>query len=119
MATPGKLALWRLQYEELHALIVNTRDQFMAWSEDLAEVEVQNQAVEFRRCVAEIKRNLQHYRETMKKLPAAAAFTDEEVEKTSGNVAQLLAVVAKVIRLKTLVPRKMEKLRFLLKQPFQ
>jgi hypothetical protein len=55
----------------------------------------------------------------MKKLPAAAAFTDEEVEKTSGNVAQLLAVVSKVIRLKTLVPRKMEKLRFLLKQPFQ
>ena len=119
MATPGKLALWRLQYEELHALMMNTREQFMAWSEDLAEVEVQNQTVEFRRCLAEIKRNLQHYGETMKKLPTAAAFTDEEVENTSGNVSQLLAVVSKVIRLKTLVPRKMEKLRFLLKQPFQ
>ena len=55
MAT-GKLALWRLQYEELHALMVNTREQFMAWSEDLADLEVQNQTVEFRRCVAEIRR---------------------------------------------------------------
>ena len=52
----------------------------------------------------------------MKKLPTAVAFTDEEVENTSGNVSQLLAVVSKVIRLKTHVPRKMEKLCFLLKQ---
>ena len=56
MATPGKLALWRLQYEELHALMVNTREQFMAWSEDLADLEVQNETVEFWRCVAEIRR---------------------------------------------------------------
>ena len=52
----------------------------------------------------------------MKKLPAAAAFTDEEVENTNGNVSELLAVVSEVVRLKAHVPRKMEKLRFLLKQ---
>lgn len=93
MPTPGKLALWRLQYEELHALMVNTREQFMAWSEDLGALELQNQTVEFRRCVAEIKRNLQRYRETIKKLPTAAAFTDEAVENKSGNVSLGLRLV--------------------------
>jgi hypothetical protein len=43
----------------------------MAWSKDLAELELQNQTVEFRRCLAEIKRNLQSYQETIEKLPTA------------------------------------------------
>jgi hypothetical protein len=71
MATPGKLPLWRLQYEEFHAATVNTRERFMAWSKDLAELELQNQTVEFRRCLAEIKRNLQSYQETIEKPPTA------------------------------------------------
>ena len=99
--------------------MVNTREQFIEWSEDLVMLEVQNQTVEFRRCVAEIKRNLQGYRETIKKLPTAAAFTDDEVENTVGNVSQVLDVVSEVIRLQTHVSRVMEKLRFLLKRPLQ
>jgi hypothetical protein len=99
--------------------MVNTREQFMAWSEDLGALELQNQTVKFRRCVAEIKRNLQRYRETIKKLPTAAALTDEAVKNKSGNVSQLLAVVSEVIRLETHVGRKMEKLCFLSKQPTQ
>jgi hypothetical protein len=49
MATPDQMALWRIQYEELHASMVNKREQFMAWSEEVATVEGQNQTVEFRR----------------------------------------------------------------------
>jgi prophage DNA circulation protein len=116
MATPGKWRFGGSSMKSLHTLMVTTRAQFMAWSEDLAALELQNQTVEFRRCIAEIRRNLQHFRETINKLPTTAAFTDEEVENTSGNVSKLLAVVSEVIRLKTHVLRKLEKLRFLLKR---
>ena len=90
----------------------------MSWSEDLALLEVQNQTVEFRRCVAEIKRTLRHYRKTIKKLPAAASQTTKS-KNTVGNVSQLLNVVSEVIRLETHVSRVMEKLRFLLKRALQ
>ena len=93
-----------------------SREQFMAWSEEVAMVEGQNQTVEFRRCVAEIKQDLQRFRAIVKQLPKAAEFTDEEVENRSGNVSRLLDVVSDVIGLETHLPRKMEKLQFLLKQ---
>jgi hypothetical protein len=72
MATPDQLALWRIQYEELQASIVSKREQFMAWKEELAMLDMENQTVEFRRGVAEIKQDLQRYREVFKQLPTAA-----------------------------------------------
>jgi phage shock protein A len=93
MATPDQLRLWRIQYEELHKSMEKSREQFMAWSEEVAMVEGQNQTVDFRRCVAEIKQDIQRYRSIVKKLSKAAEFTDEEVENRSGNVSQLLDVV--------------------------
>jgi hypothetical protein len=83
------------------------------------EVEGQNETVEFRRCVAEIKQDLQRYRAIVKKLPNTAQFTDEEVENRSGNVSQLLNVVSDVITLEGQLTRKVEKLHFMLKRPLQ
>ena len=37
--TPDQLALWRRTYEELHESVVKSREQFMAWSEEVALVE--------------------------------------------------------------------------------
>jgi hypothetical protein len=119
MATADQLALWRIQYEELYKLMGKSREQFMGWSEEVAMIEGQNQTVEFRRCVAEIKQDLQRYRSIVNKLPKAAEFTDEEVENRSGNVSQLLDVVSDVIALEDQLPRKVEKLHFMLKQPLQ
>lgn len=41
-ATPDQLRLWRIQYEELHKLMEKSREQFAAWSEEVAMVEGQN-----------------------------------------------------------------------------
>jgi hypothetical protein len=72
MATPRQLTVWRIQYEELNALMVYTREQFMGWSEDLALLELQNPTVECRRYVADIKRKLLSDRGIIKNLPAVA-----------------------------------------------
>lgn len=96
-----------------------SREQFMAWSEEVAMVEGQNQTVEFRRCVAEIKQDIQRYQAIAKNLPQATEFTDEEVENRSGNVSQLLNVVSDVITLEGQLTRKVEKLHFMLKRPLQ
>jgi len=47
MATPDQLALWRIQYEELHKSMEKSREHFMACSEEVALVEAQNQTAEF------------------------------------------------------------------------
>jgi hypothetical protein len=119
MATPDQLALWRIQYEELHKSVETKREQFIAWSEELTMVEGRNETVEFRRCVAEIRQDLQRSREIMKKFPEAAEFADEEIENRSGKVSQLLDVASDVIVLEGQVPRKVEKLHFMLKRPLQ
>jgi hypothetical protein len=82
-------------------------------------LDMENQTVEFRPGVAEIKQDLQRYREVIKKLSKTAEFTDEEVGNTTGNVSELLDVVSDVITLETQLPRKFEKLYFMLKQPLQ
>jgi hypothetical protein len=115
MATPDQLAVWRRTYEELHESMVKSREQFMAWSEEVALVEAQNQTMEFRGCVLEIKQDLQRYGEVLKKLPKIQDLSDEEVEKNDGKAGQLLDVVQEVTALQINLPRKVEKLHFMLK----
>ena len=119
MATPDQLALLRRTYEELLESMVKYREQFMAWSEEVALVEAQNQTVEFRDCVFEIKQDLQRYGEVLKKLPKSEDLSDEELEKNEGKAGQLLDVVQEVTALQINLPRKVEKLHFMLKQPLQ
>jgi hypothetical protein len=115
MATPDQLAVWRRTYEELHESMVKSREQFMAWSEEVALVEAQNQTMEFRGCVLEIKQDLQRYGEVLNKLPKIQDLSDEEVEKNDGKAGQLLDVVQEVTALQINLPRKVEKLHFMLK----
>ena len=102
MTNPDQLAIWRRQYEEIHESMIKSREQFMAWSEEVAMIEGENPTVEFRRCVAEIKKDLKRYREIMRQLPTKVEeFSDEEVEKMSGKASQLLDVAKEVTALHT------------------
>jgi hypothetical protein len=69
--------------------------------------------------VLEIKQDLQHYGEVLKKLPKSEDLSDEELEKYDGKAGQLLNVVQEVTALQIKLPRKVEKLHFMLKQPLQ
>jgi hypothetical protein len=51
--------------------------------------------------VADIKKDLQRYREVMRQLPKVEEFSDEEVEKMSGKASQLLDVAGEVTTLQT------------------
>jgi hypothetical protein len=88
MTNPNQVAVWRRQYEEIHESMIKIREQFMAWSEEVAMIKAENRTVEFRRCVAEIKKDLQRYREVMRQLPEVEEFSDEEVENMSGKASQ-------------------------------
>ena len=107
MTTPDQMAVWRRQYEEIHESMIKSREQFIAWSEEVAMIKGENQTVEFRRCVAEIKKELQRYREVMRRLPKIEEFSDEEVETMSGKASQLLDVAAEVTLLHTQVRRQL------------
>jgi hypothetical protein len=119
MATPDELALWRRHFQELYESLINSREHFMAWSEELAMVEGENQTVDSQHCVDEIKTHLQRYREVMQQLPKLEEFTDQEVDKKTGRISQLLDISAEVTILKTDLPRQIKKLHLMLKQPLQ
>ena len=51
--------------------------------------------------MADIKKDLQRYREVMRQLPNVEEFSDEEVEKMSGKASQLLDVAGEVTTLQT------------------
>lgn len=110
MVNPDQVAAWRRQYEEIHESIIKVREQFIAWSKEVAMIKGENQqTVEFRRCVAEIKKDLQRYRELMRQLPKVEEFSDEEVEKMSGKASQLLDVAGEVTILHTHVRHQMRR----------
>lgn len=101
MTNPEQVAVWRRQYEEIHESMIKSREQFMAWSEEVAKIAGENQSVEFRRRVAEIKKDLQRYRDVMRQLPKVEEFSDDEVENMSGKASQLLDVAGEVTTLHT------------------
>ena len=70
---------------------------------------------EFRRCLVEIKTDLQHYHEVMAQLPNVEEFTDQDIERRSAKVFQLFEVAWEVNTLKADLSRKFEKLHLLLK----
>ena len=69
--------------------------------------------------MAEVKKDLRRYREVMRQLPKVEEFSDEEVEKRSGKASQSYWTSGEVTTLQIHVPRKVEKLHFLLKQSMQ
>ena len=101
MTNPEQIAVRRRQYEEIHESMIKSREQFMAWSEEVAKIAGENQSVELRRRVAEIKKDLQRYREVMRQLPKIEEFSDEEIENMSGKASQLLDVAGEVTTLHT------------------
>jgi septal ring factor EnvC (AmiA/AmiB activator) len=121
MATPENLVRWRNEFRQVHETIERDREEFEAWFEETAllEAEIKVESEELRQTVTDIKNDRHQYRELLKQLPNVDDFSDEEVEKRSGKASALLDIASKIAIMKVHVPRKVEKLRFLLKHPSQ
>ena len=119
MATPEELDGWRRDLQQLHTHLLNSREQFTAWKEDLDVTQGVVETDEFQNYVTEVKIDLQQGRQLLAQLPNVEEFTEEEIEKKIGKVGQLLNIGEQVTTLQTQLPRKMEKLQFLAKQRLQ
>jgi hypothetical protein len=121
MVTPEKLVRWRNDFRQVHEAIETGREEFKAWFEEMAllEAEIKVETEELRQTVTDIKNDRQQYRKLLKQIPNVDDFSDEEVEKRSGKASALLDIASKIAIMKIHVPRKVEKLRFLLKHPSQ
>jgi hypothetical protein len=122
MADSEQLASWRRDLQQVHdSLMKGEREQFEAWFDETAliDADMTEENEEFRQSVADIKKDKQRYRQLMKQLPNVAEFSAEEVEKKSGKAFQLLDIAAEVMSLEIYLPRKVEKLAFMLKNRVQ
>jgi hypothetical protein len=119
MATLEEMDRWRRDLQQLHTLLLDTREQFTAWKEELDITQGVVETDEFQNYVTEIKIDLQQGRQLLAQLPNVEEFTEEEIEKKIGKVGQLLNIGEQVTTLQTQLPRKMEKLQFLAKQRLQ
>jgi septal ring factor EnvC (AmiA/AmiB activator) len=117
MASPDNLVRWRNDFRQVHETIETGRAEFEAWFKETAllEAEIKVKTEEIRQMVTDIKKDRQQYRKLLKQIPNVDDFSDEEVEKRSGKASALLDIAREIAIMKIHVPRKVEKLRFLLK----
>jgi hypothetical protein len=121
MATPENLARVRNDFRQVHETLERGREEFEAWFEETAllEAEIKVGTEEIRQTVTDIKNDRQQYRKLLKQIPNVDDFLDEEVEKRSGKASALLEIAGKIAIMKVHVPRKVERLRLLLKHASQ
>ena len=121
MVTPENLARLRNDFRQVHETIEKGREEFEAWFQETAmlEAEIKVETEEIRQTVTDIKNDRQQYRKLLKQIPNVDDFSDQEVERRSGKASALLEIAAKIAIMKVHVPRKVEKLRFLLKHASQ
>jgi hypothetical protein len=121
MATPENLARLRNDFRQVHETLQRGREEFEAWFEETAllEAEIKVGTEEIRQTVTDIKNDRQQYRKLLKQIPNVDDFLDEEVEKRSGKASALLEIAGKIAIMKVHVPRKVERLRFLLRHASQ
>jgi hypothetical protein len=118
MATPENLVRWRNEFRQLHETIERGREEFEAWFEETAllEAEIEIGTEELRQIVTDIKKDRQQYRELLTQIPNVDDFSDEEVEKRSGKASLLLDIASQIGKMEFHLPRKVEKLRFLVEK---
>jgi hypothetical protein len=121
MATPENLVRWRNDFRQVHETIEAGCAEFEAWFEETAllEAEIKVDTEEIRQTVTAIKNDRQQYNKLLKQIPNVDDFSDEEIERRSGKASALLDIAGKIAIMQIHVPRKVEKLRFLLKHPSQ
>lgn len=119
MADADRPTGWQQDLQRLHDALMNQCEQIEAWFEEMflleAEIQGERESEEIRQCVADIKTDLQHYRELIKQIPNEADFSAEEIENTSGQASLLIDIAGEFTLMGIYLPRKVEKLRFLLK----
>ena len=121
MVEPNQLKEWRRELQELHESIVKGRDQFEAWFEETAliEADIDIETDDLRQCIVDIKKDKQRYREILCQIPEPAELSAEEVHKRNGKASTLLDLAAEIAVMEIHLPRKIEKMCFLLKHPSQ
>ncbi len=121
MADPETLTRWRREFQGVSDSLLNSREKFDAWFEETAkiEAEIKTETDELRECIADIKKDQRRYPEVIAQVPNPVEFSAEELEKRTGKVSQLLDLAGEINLMIFHVPRKVERLRFLLKSPMQ
>jgi hypothetical protein len=122
MPDPNTLERWKRDLQQVYdSLLKGAGEQFEAWFEEAAmiEAEIGDETEELRQCVADIKGDRHRYRQLLKLIPKVTEFSEEEIEKRTGKASQLLDIAGEITVMEIHLPRKVEKLRFLLKHPSQ
>jgi hypothetical protein len=122
MPDPNTLERWKCDLQQVYdSLMKGAGEQFEAWFEEAAmlEAEIGDETEELRQCVADIKGDRHRYRQLLKLIPKVTEFSEEEIEKRTGKASQLLDIAGEITVMEIHLPRKVEKLRFLLKYPSQ
>lgn len=128
MVDSGTLDSWKRELQQLYDSLTTdpSVEQFQAWFEEAtmleAEITPETETNEVRECVAGIKKDRQRYRQLqrfLKQLPRVAKFSKKEIEKNSGKAAGLRKIAGEIIEMEIYLPRKIDKLRFLLKNRLQ
>ena len=96
-------------------------EEFEARFEETAllEAEIKTESEELRTCVNDIKKDRERYRQLLTQIPDVEDFSEQEIENRTGKASQLLDIAGEITIMGTHLPRKVEKLRFLLKHPSQ
>ena len=121
MVDPNKLAGWKREFKNLYDTLMEGREQFDAWFEETAllEADIKTENDEFHECIADIKKDQRRYRQVIKQIPKPEEFSAEELEKRTGKASRLLDLAGEITLMGIHVPRKVEKLRFLLRHVLQ
>ena len=83
---------------------------------ELLESAIKEKPDEVRQCISDIDQDRKRYREIIERVAAinVADFCPEELQKGSGGACRLLDMAKEISALEIQLPRKVEKLAFLL-----
>ena len=113
------LAQRRRELKEIQAsLIRDNTKQFDVWFHDmeLLDAAIREKTDEIRQCVIDINKDRKRYREIIIRAAAinVSDLSLDDLEKRSGEASRLLDMVTEIRVLAIQLPRKVEKLAFLL-----
>jgi hypothetical protein len=117
MVTPENLVRLRNDFRQVHETIERDREELRLGLKR-RHCSRRKSKLNPRSCVKPSRTSKtigNQYRKLLKQIPNVDDFSDEEVEKRSGKASALLDIASKIAIMKVHVPRKVEKLRSLLK----
>ena len=119
MTIPKNLGQRRREFQNLHdSLVKGTSEHFEVWFHDveLLDAAIPEKTEAVCQCIIEINEDRTRYREIIQRVAAinVAGFSPEELKNRNGEASRLLDMATEISALEIQLPRKVEKLAFLL-----